>query len=279
MVNGTPVLAPIANSAMQFVVNANWPLFQVTRPPLHVLPVRRQRLADRHRTLAELGAPTSTCPQRMSQVPAESRTAPDLKPFIPAAARQRRNVPGGVLQQHAGGDHCLQWTAAVDRDSRHATSLRREYRQHGLQIRADRSLLLPYVGTLVHHDSTAGAVDVCHRTACRRTFARIPSDSPAGSSLASVPGTPEAEDAVLMAQIPTTVTVNPPRPPAEVKVSYVGQPQFLPITGTSMSYATNTPNRVIQVGAEYYLCYQGVWFVAGRRPQRTMASCANCAAR
>jgi len=47
-----------------------------------------------------------------------------------------------------------------------------------------------------------------------------------------------------------------------VKVSYVGEPQFLPITGTSMSYATNTQNRVIQVGAEYYLVYQGIWFVA-----------------
>ena len=41
-----------------------------------------------------------------------------------------------------------------------------------------------------------------------------------------------------------------------------GEPQFLPITGTTMSYATNTQNRVIQVGSEYYLCYQGIWFVA-----------------
>jgi len=29
-----------------------------------------------------------------------------------------------------------------------------------------------------------------------------------------------------------------------------------------MMYATNTPNKVIQVGNQYYLCYQGVWFVS-----------------
>ena len=48
----------------------------------------------------------------------------------------------------------------------------------------------------------------------------------------------------------------------EVQVSYVGAPQFVPIAGTTMLYATNTPNKVIQVGAQYYLCYQGLWFVS-----------------
>ena len=108
-------------------------------------------------------------------------------------------------------------------------------------------------------------------------FAKIPSDSPAGKVLAFVPGTPEAEDAVLMAQVPTTETVNTAQAASEVKVSYAGQSQFTPIQGTSMSYATNTPNRVIEVGTEYYLCYQGVWFVF-RNSQRTMASGANRAA-
>ena len=92
-------------------------------------------------------------------------------------------------------------------------------------------------------------------------FAKIPPSSPAGKVLASVPGTPEAEDAVLIAQIPTTATVASSAA-NEVKVSYVGQPQFQPIEGTTMQYAVNTPNKVIQVGTEYYLCYQGVWFVS-----------------
>src|SRR5664279_124046 len=85
-------------------------------------------------------------------------------------------------------------------------------------------------------------------------FASIPPDSPQGGVLASVPGTPEAEDAVLIAQIPTTVTVNPTEAAKEAKVSYVGEPQFQPIEGTSMQYAVNTPNKVILVGSQYYMC-------------------------
>jgi hypothetical protein len=80
--------------------------------------------------------------------------------------------------------------------------------------------------------------------------------------LAFVPGTAEAEDAVLLAQVPTTVTIDAVKAVSEVKVSYVGAPQFSPIQGTSLYYATNTPNRVIQAGPQYYLCYQGVWFVS-----------------
>ena len=92
--------------------------------------------------------------------------------------------------------------------------------------------------------------------------------------MASVPGTPEAEDAVLIAQIPTTATVNAAQAAAAVKVSYVGEPQFQPITGTTMQYATNTPNKVIQVGAQYYLCYQG-GVVCFLQSARTMAGSAN----
>ena len=91
-------------------------------------------------------------------------------------------------------------------------------------------------------------------------FAQIPENSPAARVLVSVPGTSEAEDAVLLAQIPTTVTVDPAKAAAEAKVSYNGNPEFKPIEGTSMQYATNTADKVIKAGDVYYLCLQGVWF-------------------
>jgi hypothetical protein len=91
-------------------------------------------------------------------------------------------------------------------------------------------------------------------------FAMIPPNFPAGRVLASVPGTEEAKDAVLMARVPTKLTVNPTTAAAEVKVAYSGDPQFKPIEGTSLTYATNTPDKVIQVGDVYYLCLQGIWF-------------------
>ena len=81
-------------------------------------------------------------------------------------------------------------------------------------------------------------------------------------SLASVLGTSQAKDAVLIAQIPTTMVLNPTTAAAQANVIYTGPPQFAPITGTSLQYATNTTDKVIQVGNAYYLCLQGVWFMS-----------------
>ena len=93
-------------------------------------------------------------------------------------------------------------------------------------------------------------------------FARIPQSSPAAQVLASVPGTDEAKDSVLMAQIPTTAIVDPKAAAETAKVAYDGDPKFEPIQGTSMQYATNTSQKVIKQGDVYYLCLQGVWFLA-----------------
>jgi hypothetical protein len=49
---------------------------------------------------------------------------------------------------------------------------------------------------------------------------------------------------------------------AQTKVYYVGSPHFVPIEGTSISYATNTHQEVMNVGDKFYLDTQEVWLVA-----------------
>src|SRR5438067_2918284 len=93
-------------------------------------------------------------------------------------------------------------------------------------------------------------------------FAKIPPSSPASAILSSVPGTDEAKDAVLLAQVPTTMTIKPAEAQTKIKVDYSGEPKFEPIKGTSMTYASNTRDKVIQLEGIYYLCLQGVWFMA-----------------
>ncbi|MBW4022833.1 MAG: DUF1439 domain-containing protein [Proteobacteria bacterium] len=90
-------------------------------------------------------------------------------------------------------------------------------------------------------------------------FARLSPDGSYGNLLASVPGTAEAQAAVLKAQIPTQATLS--RKTATVTVTYAGAPNFVPIPGTSLRYATNTAFQVIDVGGLYYVCYEGAWFV------------------
>jgi len=91
-------------------------------------------------------------------------------------------------------------------------------------------------------------------------FQQIPADSPAAYVRASVPGTEEARDAVLIASMPTTAVVN--RNDVSLTVTYEGEPKFKSIEGVNVSYALNTPYDVLFVNGNYYCCYQGVWFMA-----------------
>ncbi len=91
-------------------------------------------------------------------------------------------------------------------------------------------------------------------------FARIPDNDPSAFVKASVPSTQEAQDAVLLASVPTTITVYTTN--ATVNVMYSGEPQFAPIPGTAIQYAVNSPYSVLLVDGQYYCCAQGIWFVS-----------------
>jgi hypothetical protein len=89
-------------------------------------------------------------------------------------------------------------------------------------------------------------------------FRNIPDNDPAAFVKASVPDTREAKDAVMLASIPITTTVNVTN--VTVQVIYSGSPQFVAIPSTTVQYAVNSPNEVFLVSGGYYCCSQGVWF-------------------
>jgi hypothetical protein len=92
-------------------------------------------------------------------------------------------------------------------------------------------------------------------------FQRIPADSEKSNVLPSVPGTPQAAEAVIANSIPQTAAIE--RAQAQLTVDYVGAPSFVGIAGTSLAYSVNTAIPVIMVGAKsYYTCQSGVWFTA-----------------
>ncbi len=93
-----------------------------------------------------------------------------------------------------------------------------------------------------------------------KDFAKIPPDHPKANVLVSVPGTPQANEAVIANSIPQTATVQ--RKEAKLDLTYDGAPQFKPIEGTPLLYAVNTAVPVIEVDAHsYYSVQDGVWFV------------------
>ncbi len=89
-------------------------------------------------------------------------------------------------------------------------------------------------------------------------FAKIPKGSEKDAVLASVPGTAEAHDAVMDAQIPQTAKVD--RNTASCTVNYNGEPAFEKIEGTGLYLAKNTSSTVIRSGKDYYCVENAVWF-------------------
>ncbi|VAX28456.1 hypothetical protein MNBD_IGNAVI01-942 [hydrothermal vent metagenome] len=91
-------------------------------------------------------------------------------------------------------------------------------------------------------------------------FSKIPDSSDMGNVRASIPGTMEAQDALLEQSIPQTAAVS--RDSATVEVKYDGNPEFKKIEGTEVAYAVNTDKQVLRISGKYYCVDNAIWFVS-----------------
>jgi hypothetical protein len=93
-------------------------------------------------------------------------------------------------------------------------------------------------------------------------FTKIPGSSDIADVLYSVPGTPEAKDAILENSIPQTAEVD--RKKSTVEVQYDGNPKFSKIESTSVSYAENSDKTVLLINSKYYCVDDAIWFVSSK---------------
>ncbi|HEX3228668.1 MAG TPA: hypothetical protein VHQ95_06865, partial [Pyrinomonadaceae bacterium] len=267
-VDGKPVLSDVPDTNLKFVVNTQWPLFFDGENSGCYIPVGRQWLTAN--SLEGQWSPTKKLPRDMSKV-AQDKQWSALKKIIPPPAKSGGVTPV-VLYSDKPAEVILfdgqpvysqipgtQLTYATNTDSVVFVFTPTQQFYYLTAGRWFRAMDLQGPWTYATPDLPAD-------------FAKIPASSPASAILASVPGTEEAKDAVLLAQVPTTMTVKPNEAQAKVKVEYGGEPKFESIKGTSMSYATNTRDKVIKVGDVYYLCLQGVWFMSPN-PQGPWTTC------
>jgi len=256
--DGPPVRSVIPKTSLEFVVNTNWPLFFDKGSSKYYLFTDTQWLAATR--LEDTWTLTKILPKEMSKLPEDPQWAPLTKGIPPPASSGSAAptvsyatspaevilIKGQPVYTKIPGTK-LTYVSNTDCDLLvYVPTMTYYYLAAGRWFRAT-SLQGPW---------TFASADL------PPDFAQIPTNSPVARVLASVPGTEQAKDAVLLAQIPTTIEVDPAKAAAQAKVSYAGDPEFKPIEGTSMSYAANTPDKVIKVGDVYYLCLQGIWFMS-----------------
>jgi hypothetical protein len=256
LVDGEPVKAPVPETSLEIIVNANWDLFFDTAGQRFYLwraPLWLQAAAlNGPWTLA------TTVPPDMARLPDEwAEVKKSLPLSLPPDARAPRVFYSSSAAELIAFDGEPKWASIQ------GTSL-------AYAINTDSDFFIDNASNRFYYLTSGRWFTAPQRTGpwsfasdrLPADFARIPADSPAARVLSNVPGTDEAREAVMMAQIPTLAVVNKAQAAAAVKVSYQGVPQFKPIETTKLSYAVNTDSKVIKAGDLYYLCFQGVWFMS-----------------
>ena len=125
----------------------------------------------------------------------------------------------------------------------------------------DQQLYVLLGGRWFRGPGTAGPWRFVAGSALPADFAAIPDTSPKENVKASVPGTRQAQEALVSDSVPQTGKVD--RKQAKLTVVYDGEPQVKAIEGTTLQYAVNTATPVVMVDAKsWYAVDKGVWFVA-----------------
>ena len=257
-VDGEPVLSPISKTDLKYVVNTQWPLFYDKSSSQYFLLVNNLWFSagDLHGPWM----PVNKLSKEFSKLPASGRFGP-VKAMVPPPV-----IPNPIIPQifySTLPSEVILFDGQPVYTPIPGTQL--------VYANNTDSPVFVYSPTQTYYYLAAGRWFSAQSLTGPWTFAslslppdfaNIPLSSPASAILSSVPGTTQAKDAVLIAQIPTTMTLDPAKAAAQAKVTYTGAPQFAAIEGTSLNYATNTPDKVIQVGDVYYLCLQGVWFMS-----------------
>jgi hypothetical protein len=252
--DGDAIWSPIKDNDLKYAVNTNWDLFQYA--PTNTLYLRNN---DTWLKATDVKGPWSaagTLPDSFKKLPAEDNWK-DVKANVPGkpvkAAPQvfvssqpaelilLTGEPNYLLVQGTG----LLWVSNTESDVFRMGKTGPVY-----YLVAGRWFSAPdFTGPWTFATPALPA-----------DFKKISLEHERSRVLASVPGTDQAAEAVLIAQIPQTARVNK----KEVKapdVAFQGDPQFTPIEKTTVERAVNTDKDVFKINNLYYMCHQGVWFV------------------
>jgi hypothetical protein len=256
MIDGKPVPVDIEKTNLQKIVNTNWDLFFDKKNGQFYL--RDGKLWLTAKSLQDSWKPITKAIKEFSKLPATaeyqhvklaaaSPQKPSSFPLVLVADKPTELIwlSGEPVMEPITGTR-LMWVSNTESDLFFDTD--------------EQYFYFLTSGRWFRNASLKSGRWQAATTLLPEDFRRIPTSHRRAHVLVSVPGTRQAEEAVLAASIPQTAALE--RASAKAQVQYVGEPKFEPIAGSNVSYAVNTPNDVLKSADHYYLCLQGAWFVA-----------------
>jgi hypothetical protein len=251
-----PVWSPIEKNDLRYAVNTNWDVFE--DPAGKTFYLRNERTWLKTTDLkGGVWVPAGKLPAAFSAIPANENFK-DVKANVPGVAVAAGQQPKVFVSTTAAelillkgaavyvpvAKTKLQWVSNTESDVFRMGTTGTVY-----YLVAGRWFSAPgFNGPWTFATPTLPP-----------DFKQIPLEHERSRVLAAVPGTEQAAEAVMLAQVPQTARVSKSQTQPE-QVTYQGTPQFQNIEGTKVQRAVNTDKDIILVGTTYFYCYQGIWF-------------------
>ncbi len=256
--DGDPIWSPIKENDLKFAINTNWDVFE--HGPTKTLFLRNENVWLKAPSVVGPWTPAGTLPGSFAKLPADDNWK-DVKASLPGRKVKASQVPTVFVSTTPAeliilraapsyllvdGTKTLLWAQNTESDVFRLGNTGPVY-----YLVAGRWFSAPdFKGPWTFATPSLPP-----------EFKQIPLEHPRSRVLASVPGTAQAAEAVILAQVPQTARVSRKEVKAP-EVKYQGDPTFEPVPQTTLSRAVNTDKDIIKVGDLYYMCFQGVWFMS-----------------
>jgi hypothetical protein len=254
--DGEPIWNPIKDNDLKFAVNTNWDFFQY--PSTNTYYLRNDATWLKATTLGGPWTAAGTLPESFKKLPADDDNWKDIV----------LNLPGKPITH----------VPKVDVSTTPAELILFDGEPKYVPVPGTKLLWISNTESDVFRLGETGPVFYLVAGRWFRApnlngnwtfatpqlpedFKKISLEHPRSRVLASVPGTDQAAEAILLAQVPQIARVNKNEIKAP-EVVFQGDPKFEPIPGTELQRAVNIDKEIIKFGDNYYLCYQGVWFMS-----------------
>jgi hypothetical protein len=255
--DGDPIWSPIKDVDLRYAVNTNWDVFEVGAAK--TLYLRNNDNWFKATDLKGPWEPAGTLPQSFRNLPADDNWK-DVKAAVPGKSISAKAMPTIFVASEPA--ELLVLTGEPSYVLVPGTDLLWVNNTESDLFRLGKTGAFYYLvaGRWFSSPGLDGPWTFATPT-LPADFQKISVEHPRSRVLASVPGTEQANEAVLLAEIPHTARVDAKQLKAP-EVKYAGDPKFEPISETTVARAVNTDKDVIKVGDLYYMCFQAVWFMS-----------------
>jgi hypothetical protein len=256
--DGEAIWGSIRDNDLKFAVNTNWDFFQHT--PTNTYYLRNDQTWLKAADIKGPWGPAGSLPDSFNKFPADDNWK-DTRAAVPGKKLSASNAPIVFVSTTPAELILLKGEPAYEPVA--GTSLLWVSNTESDVFRAGKTGLIYYLvaGRWFSASDFTGPWTFASLN-LPDDFKKIPLEHDRSRVLAAVPGSPKAAEAVLLASIPQTARVEKKTLKAPDVTYDGGTPKFEPIEKTTVSRAVNTDKDIIKVGDLYYMCFQGVWFMA-----------------